>query len=132
MTFEAIVSFAKKYRNYLIAGALLLVLIGVSLWIWQATSNWWFNRDLEKKKANVNAALLEVNQLQSNADASKVIANRIIENVNIATQELANATNATDAQRERTNQAIANMQKAANQNRNVNAAELEKILEGIK
>lgn len=132
MTFEAIVSFAKKYRNYIIAGALLLVLIGVSLWIWQATSNWWFARDLEKKKANVNAALQEANSIQGNVNIDKATANQILANVNIATQEHLEAANATDAQRERTNAAITNMQKAANQNRNVSAAELEKILEGIK
>lgn len=122
----------KPYKTWLIYGGLAVVLVGLALALFSWGSDYFFQRDIDKLKSNVNTALTEVNAVAANIAAEKEAAKRIAENVNAAVQEYQTATNLTDATRSNVNAAIERMKQAANSNTgNVNAAELHEVLKGL-
>ncbi len=87
-----------------------------------------FNRGQNTRKEAVNAALEEIKVIESNINAEKLKANQLIEQIKVDTKEHQVAVNASDAQKANTDAAIKRMEEARNANRNVNAADLERIL----
>lgn len=117
----------KAWAGIVCAG--LLVLLGLVLFGIDRCSSWRFERDIDKRKANVNAALSNI------ADREKTIANlneqqaAEKEVVRRETEDLQNAVNATDQQKAETNKALANLANARNANEtNVTVQELEEKL----
>lgn len=131
MTLEAVKIFYKRYRNIIIAAVLLLLLIALAAFLYSTISEYLYNRKIEKLQQNVNIALTEADRLQANVNIDKQTADQIAANVNVAAREHLEAVNATDAQREATNAALERMNAARNANRNVNADELERILQEL-
>lgn len=111
----------------MIVGLGILLLL-IALFLYDCGSDYFFSRDIDKTKANVNAALTEANQVGANINAEKQTEKQIIANVEKAVAEHLGSVNATDAQRANVNAAVEKMKQAANQNKNVNSAELEAIL----
>lgn len=105
-----------------------IVFIGLMLYLWQSFDNWSFSRSQQKKKENINAALTEIKTLNENVNAEKAREQEIIANIRRDAKDYLDAINASDAAQERVNAATNRMQTAANSNRNVNASELEEIL----
>ena len=122
---------ALQHKRWIIYGVLGLVLLGLVLFLYQCGSDYVFKRDIDKRREAVNAALGEANQVAANIAAEKDAANRIAQNVNVATQEYLEASNLTDATRANVNAALERMHKAANNNANVNANELHELLKGL-
>ncbi len=111
----------------LIAVGAVLV-IGAFLYFLQTFDNWGFNRSQQKKKENINAALEEIKTINENVNAEKKKEQELIANIRRDAKDYLDAINATDASQERIDNAVNRMQTAANSNRNVNAQELEQIL----
>lgn len=120
--------FWAKYKRPLMIVGLGLLLLLIALFLYDCGGDYFFNRDIDKTKANVNAALTEANTVSANINAEKQTEKQIIANVEKAVAEHLGSVNATDAQRANVNAAVEKMKQAANQNKNVNSAELEAIL----
>lgn len=124
-------TFIEKHWRKIAVGVGLLVLIGLVLFGADKCSDYRFRSKQEKLKANVNTALANV------AETQKVIANLKerqaveVEAVNRATKEYLDAANVTDATKQDTNKALANMANAAKSNGNVTVKELEEKLRGL-
>ncbi len=131
MTLKDIITSVTPYKKIVYIIVACFVGLILLLYTLQGIDSCRFNSDLNKKKEAVNSIQLEANKLEANVNLDKVVANQMIANIKQSTDELLNAVNATDKQREETNQAIANMRKAKQNNQNVNASELEEILENI-
>lgn len=122
----------RPYKKWLIYGGLAILLIGLATGFYSCGSNYFFKRDIEKKKEAVNAALGEANKVAANIAAEKEAAKQIAENVNAATQDYLQATNTTDATRANVNAAVERMKQAANSKTgNFNAAEVEEAMKGL-
>lgn len=129
MTGKQFISLLKDYW-YLPAGLVLIaaVLFGIS-----KCGTWRSDRDIDKQKANINAALSNI------ANKESVIANLQTEiavekeAVKHETNSLLNNINATNEAKTQTNAALANLDKARNANTtNSSAEQLEKLLEGLQ
>ena len=119
-----------KVALYCLGG---IVLLGIVLYIASATSEWWSGRQIDKLKANVNAATKELEQSQANVAKAKQEEQLALQNVNAAVADYTTKTNATDAAKAETDRALRNMANAVNANRNVNLniSDLEKRLNEI-
>lgn len=121
---------ANKVKLIIIALA-AVVLVGAVLWIWSSVGEWNFYRGVEGKKANVNAAIDELKQVNANIAVEKKTEQEIIANVKMHTKDYFDAVNVTDSTREAVNAAIERQQKAANSNRQANAADVEEAMKGL-
>lgn len=121
----------KPYKRWLIYAGLGILLIAIVLFLYDCGSDYFFDRRIEKTKANVNAALTAANQVGANINAEKQTEKQIIANVEKAVAEHLGSVNATDAQRANVNAAIEKMKEAANQNKNVNAADVEAAMKDL-
>lgn len=121
----------RPYRTYIIIAALAILLIGVTLAVYDCGGNYFFKRDITKKKEAVNATLDQIKQTETNINAEKKTAEELAANLKRDTNAYLEATNTTDATRTNVNAAIERMKTAANRNGNVTAAELEEILKNL-
>ena len=121
--------FAHK-RPVLIAGACAAALIafwclvdGFSTWRWQ--------KGVNRDKANINAALQNINSrsgIIQSLEQQQAIEKQA---VNQATQNLVNASNATEAAKIETNKSLANLANAKASNVNATVDELERKLDQL-
>lgn len=122
----------KKYRIVFIAIG-LLILIGFFLWLFSTIDTWWFWRGVKKDKQVIANHIQNVANLQkeiSNLEAHKAAE---MERARLEAERLLADQNATNAQRANTNAALEKMNEAINTNRgNVNAADIDKLLEQLK
>ncbi len=111
-----------------------IVALGLFLWATSYATKWWQGREIDKLKANVNAATKTLEESQANVAAAKKEEQMALQNVNTAVIDYTEKTNATDAAKLDTNRAMQNMANAVNANRNVNLniGDLEKRLNEIK
>ena len=98
----------------------LMFLIGAVLFGIDRCSAWNSNRKIEKARQAVNAALSNLANAQTNLAVDKAEEARRVEDVKIATNQLIEASNATDRARAETNQALSNLASAVNANLPVN------------
>lgn len=126
MTFPAFGEKTWKIIGICFAALALLALV---LFTMDRCGSYRFGRDIDKRKANVNAALSNIANIQ--AQKSELEKQEAVEKerVRIEIENLANAVNATDAQRLETNKALENLNAARNGNAmNVTVQELEEKL----
>ena len=118
-----------RYRIIIIAIA-LLALLGLVLFTFDRCGGYFSNRQIDKIKANVNAATEDLKAVQANIQKEKQAEAAALERVKIETNTYLGAVNASDAARAETNRAIQNMQSAINGNRpvNITADELDRRL----
>lgn len=95
---------------------LLLVLIGGVLFGLDRLSTYRLNRAIEKAKANVNAALKEVDAAKAVVSSDKVDEAVALDHVKQAEQEVIAASNATDQAKAEANAALVNYVTAKNAN----------------
>ena len=122
-----------KARKALVYAVIGIIALGAILWAANSISNRWSNRQIDKLKANVNAAMVDLQQSQVNIAVGKEIERQALENVNVATQQFTEAVNATDSAKTETNRALQNLASAVNSNRPVNITvdQLEKQLKEL-
>jgi len=118
----------KRPIAYAIAG---IAALGFVLWLVAYQDACSFRSDIQKRKEAVNSSLNQAKDLETNVNADKSAANQITANVKRDTEDYLSAVNATDSQRAIVNAAVNRMEAAKNADRNVNAEELEKILENL-
>lgn len=99
----------------LIIGGLALLLI-LGWYLLTVGETWYGNRQIDKLKANVNAALQAVNAARQQVNQDKVEENRALEDVKTATNQYVEAVNATNSARAETNRALTNLSSAVNAN----------------
>ncbi len=103
-------------------GVVLLV-VGIILFGVAKFDNWKFDRKIDKARANVNAALADVNvakQVVANDRVNEVLA---VEDVKRAANDAVAASQASDAAKTVANQAVANYAAARNANLPVGTTE---------
>lgn len=123
---------AWPYLKVTAIGVGLLVLIGIVAFTFESCGDWRFWREIDKKKANVNAAIDQVKAINANIAAEKKAEAEALANVKVAADDYLEATNATDGAREAVNQSLERMKKAANTNSgNVNARDVEEAMRGL-
>lgn len=111
----------------------VLVILGAVLFGIDRCSTWRANRDIEARKANVNAALSNIANIEANIAFDKGRQEEQKQAVNAATQDYLTAVNATNEVREEVNAALANVEKAKNANQaNVSIRELEEKLRKLE
>jgi len=111
----------------------LIVFAGL-LFAIDRVSGWRSNRQIDKLKANVNVAMQDLQQAQTNIAVEKKLEQQALENVNVATKEYADAVNATVTAKTETNRALQNLASAVNGNRPVNITvnQLEQQLKDLE
>lgn len=110
-----------------------LIVLGLVLFGIDRCSTWRTNRDIEARKANVNAALANIANVEANIAFDKGRQEEQKAAVNAATQDYLMAVNATDEARSEVNAALANVEKAKNANQaNVSIRELEEKLKRLE
>lgn len=126
-------NFFLRYKTWLIYGGLGILLIGVALFLYDCGENAWFKSKVQKQKdeikaetnkiANISSQIIELEKEKAAATA----------NVNAAAEQLQKDIFGREELKTEANQALANFQRAANSNLNVNrsAEDLEKILERL-
>lgn len=123
------------YGHKKFVGILTSCVVGLLL-LWylltQATSCY-SSRQIDKARANVNAALANLANAQSNLAVSKADEARRIEEVKIATNTALEAANATEAAKTTTNAVLANLNAAINANvpLGTSAEDLQKRLDDL-
>jgi hypothetical protein len=123
---------AWPYLKVTAVGVGLLIVIGLVAFGVEKCGDWRFDRSIDRKKANVNAAVNELKAVNANIAAEKKTEQEIIANIKVHTDDYLEAVNTTDGTREAVNAAIERMKLAANSNRgNVNAADVEEVMRGL-
>lgn len=123
---------AWPYLKVTAVGVGLLIVIGLVAFAFESCGDWRFGREIDRKKANVNAAIDQVKAINANIAAEKKAEAEALANVKVAADDYLEATNATDGAREAVNASVERMKQAANTNRgNVNAADVENALRGL-
>ena len=120
----------KRYVLWLFLG--LVVLAGL-LFLADRVTGWKDRREIEEKRAAINAALSNLANAQGNLQQDKIAEARHKQDVINKTERYMDAINATDAARAETNRALQNLNSAVNANRNIGitAADLEKRLNEV-
>ncbi len=117
------------HRRLIAIVAACLVGLLLLLYLFAGIDSCNFNRGQNTRKEAVNSAIEKIKSIETNINSERALANQLVEQIKVDTKEHQVAVNATDAQRANTNAAIRRMNEERNANRNVNAAELEKLLE---
>ena len=117
-------------------GLTIIGLVIVLLFAWWGLTkayDWYGTRQIDKLKANVNAATEELKQAQANVQQDKVDEAVKLEQVKAATNQYVEAVNATDAAKAETNRALTNLSNAVNANHpvNITADDLQKRLDEL-
>ena len=117
-------------------GLTIIGLVIVLLFAWWGLTrvyDWYGTRQIDKLKANVNAATEELKQAQANVQQDKIDEAVKLEQVKAATNQYVEAVNATDAAKAETNRALTNLSNAVNANHpvNITADDLQKRLEEL-
>lgn len=89
-----------------------LVVIGGVLFGLHSCGNFFSNRDINKARENVNAALEEVNQAKATVANDRVDEAIALEKVKVAANDVIEASNATDEAKQAVNKAVANYEAA--------------------
>ena len=134
-TFEKVIAYIKGFlpiKIWLILGGLVIVLL-FAWWGLTRVYDWYGTRQIDKLKANVNAATEELKQAQANVQQDKVDEAVKLEQVKAATNQYVEAVNATDAAKAETNRALTNLSNAVNANHpvNITADDLQKRLDEL-
>jgi hypothetical protein len=129
---EKATAIAFSKTGLLILG-LIIVLVGSALYITDCGSSYFFNRGVDKLKANVNAAINDaanIKQQEANLEQKKIEANA---NVNAAVSDLQRQTYGHEQDKAITNQALANFNKALASNSNIDrtAEDLKRQIERL-
>lgn len=118
-------------RRVMFYGLGVLFVIGFVLFVMDRCTSWRSTREADKLKANVNAAI-------ANIEARNAVIANLKEQQAVETQQLKDAAeqylesqNSTNSAREETNKAIERMKNAANGNGNVSVKEFEEKLKGL-
>jgi biopolymer transport protein ExbB/TolQ len=109
----------KDNKGKLSIVALAILLIVVSIGMYQCGSNYFANRKIKKLQENVNSAMVEAANLKQQAANLEVKKVEAQANVNAATKEYQDNVYGREQVKQETNQALANYQKALNTNTNV-------------
>lgn len=121
----------KVWKTLAIAVGLLIV-IGLVLFTVQQCGNWREQREIDKARANVNAALSNLSNAQANkvqAEKDLAIAEQIAKD---AAQDVVKASEASEEAKKVTNQALANITVAQGVNtQNTNVQTLKDILDKL-
>ena len=117
-------------------GLTIIGLVIVLLFAWWGLTrvyDWYGTRQIDKLKANVNAATEELKQAQANVQQDKIDEAVKLEQVKAATNQYVEAVNATDAAKAETNRALTNLSNAVNANHpvNITADDLQKRLDEL-
>ena len=117
-------------------GLTIIGLVIVLLFAWWGLTrvyDWYGTRQIDKLKANVNAATEELKQAQANVQQYKIDEAVKLEQVKAATNQYVEAVNATDAAKAETNRELTNLSNAVNANHpvNITADDLQKRLEEL-
>ena len=117
-------------------GLTIIGLVIVLLFAWWGLTrvyDWYGTRQIDKLKANVNAATEELKQAQANVQQDKVDEAVKLEQVKAATNQYVEAVNATDAAKAETNRALTNLSNAVNNQHpvNITADDLQKRLDEL-
>lgn len=114
------------------AGALFV--LGLVLFTMDKCSSYFTNRDIEKRKANVNAILSNIQAIETGkiaATKEELAAEKA--KAELETEDLLEAANATDAARAETNAALTNLNAARNANTtNSSVKDLEDALRRLE
>lgn len=105
--------------------AAALVVIGAVLFTLDRCSTWRANRDIDKARANVNAAMQEVNAAKATVANDRIDEALALQNVNAAVQDVVNASTATDAAKAEANAALANYKAAVEARRPTGTTEAD-------
>ncbi len=109
-----------------IAGVVVLIaIIVLILFTMDKCGGYWSNRNIDKLKANVNAALADVNNAKGTVSNDKVDEAVALEKVKQAANDVITASNATDQAKTEANQAVANYIAAKNANRPTGTTEAQ-------
>lgn len=110
-----------------------LVILGAVLFGASKVSNWWGNRQIDKARANVNAALVELKQAEANKAADETAVAVAVEKVKQAAEDVVIASNTAEKGREEINAATQNLANVAAANRPTGtvASDLEKKLDQL-
>ena len=117
-------------------GLTIIGLVIVLLFAWWGLTrvyDWYGTRQIDKLKANVNAATEELKRAQANVQQDKIDEAVKLEQVKAATNQYVEAVNATDAAKAETNRALTNLSNAVNANHpvNITADDLQKRLDEL-
>lgn len=126
-------SFSEKTWKVIGYAVLGLIVLGLVLFGAQQCNKYVADKKADKLKANVNAALEDIKAAQANKAATDVEIAVAVNNLQQATNEALEATNATDAARAETNKALANVNAAVAANRPIGttAEDVKRQLDGL-
>ena len=125
---------AFKYKRVLIYSLLGLILFAGVLFAMDRYENWRRNAQINKARQDVNVAMQDLANVKSNVNADKDKASQAVANLQVATNTLVSATDASEAARTQTNAALANVAQAVNANlpTNTTADDLKRQLDGLE
>ncbi len=125
---------AFKYKRVLIYSLLGLILFAGVLFAMDRYENWRRNAQINKARQDVNVAMQDLANVKSNVNADKDKASQAVANLQMATNTLVSATDASEAARTQTNAALANVAQAVNANlpTNTTADDLKRQLDGLE
>jgi thioesterase domain-containing protein len=102
-----------------------LVLIGIVLFTFQTCGNYFSGRDINKARANVNAALVEVKAAKEVVANDRVDEAVALDHVKQAANDVVSASTATDEAKTAANQAVANYEAAVKEKRPTGTTEAD-------
>lgn len=127
------IALSEKQWKAIIYGAIGLVLLGIILFTFDRCGSYWSSRDIKKAKENVNIAMNAVNAAKGTVANDRVDEAVALEQLKEATNDVVNASTATDEAKAEAQQALANYvaQKASNRPTGTTEEDLRKKLEAL-
>ena len=89
----------KPYKRWLIYAGLGIVLLGLVFFLWDRGSSYFFDRKIDKMKANVNAALGQANQVAAPCFLLDDPANHALHSVRLFRQSLSESDGSCNIRR---------------------------------
>lgn len=131
--FANLFGFLVLHKRIVLYCVLGLVVLGGVLFGIDRCSNWRTNRQIDKARANLNAATQELKQAHANLESDKIDEAVKIEKVKEAGNNVANAIQTTEAGKVEIQKATANLANviAANKPSGVNEMDLQKRLDDL-
>jgi len=110
-----------------------LILIAIVLFALDRFGTWRSNRDIDKRKANINAVLANIETKESTIANLQTEVALEKQAANIETKALLENINTTEATKEETNRALGNLANAKGKDTtNSSVADLEKLLKQLE
>lgn len=125
--------YSAKVWRAIVYVAIGLLLLAVVLFVFDKCGSYWSSRDIKKAQENVNIAMNAVNAAKGTVSNDRVAEAVALEQLKEATNDVVNASTATDEAKAEANAALANYiaQKASNKPTGTTEADLQKKLEAL-